>query len=456
MLEEAGAEPHAEDELRLMMAATAGDAERVDELLAAGASPDARAIDGRSAIVAATQIGQAEIVARLIAAGCDVDLYTPGEGSALEIAVRQADAGLTRQLLDGGANVVMLAATASRAITAAENAGAPEVAQMIRDALPPQLSDIDRQVEAEIAANHLYWSSQDDLPRQASFGDLEKVDELLAVDGVELDGFDPLRRTPLSAAAEAGQLEMVRELISRGADVNKCNEVEGSPRSTPLVCAAISGSADRDQILQLLIKAGADLDQVGADGRTALSHAVERDVGFFGRAGEFALSTRTLIEAGADLEIRDRYGLTAWMRAASLGSSIELDEVAERYEELADLVADARASREGMPEIELIWAVWARKSDEVRDLLTKGVNPDTRRHDGSTALMLAVRDGLRNIIDLLIEAGCNLDARQWVDRGPRAIDAAVSDRNRPLVQLLLRAGASPPAREIYEMETFRV
>ncbi len=449
VLEAAGAHAHGEAELRLMMAITAGELARVDELLAAGASPLAHDTAGQPALVAAAETGSSEIVSRLIDAGCDADVKMPGGSSALEIAVRDANKSMTRDLIDAGANVLMMASMGSATLRAtdaagAENPEAREVVEMIRAALPPEVAHIDRDIADEIAADDLYYESQAELPRQAAFGDLDKVRELLAVDGVEIDGFDVLNRTALTAAAEAGQHEIVRYLIAAGADVNKCNDVVGSQRSTPLVCAAISSSAERDQILKQLLDAGADPDRLGADGRTALMHAVERDVGFFGRTGEFALSSRTLIAAGGDLEIQDPYGLTAWMRCLSLASSIEIDEVAEQYEALARLLEEADASTDRLADVELIWAVEVGDIGPVQELLASGADANARRYDGATALMLAIRDLRRDVAELLIESGCDVSARQWVDRGPSAVDAAAEARDRGLVRMLVAAGASEP------------
>ncbi len=444
LLRDAGAAAHGEADLRLMMAAAAGNVERVEELLAAGANADARGTDGRPAIVAAAQSGRSEVVERLIAAGCNVGASAVRVPSALEVAVRNADKAMTRMLLDAGANPVMMVALSSNdALAAAEAAGGTEVVEMIRASLPPELAHIDRDVEAEIAADDLTWESQLELPRHAALGDLDKVRELLAVEGVEVDGFDTLRRTALAAAAEAGRHEMVRELIAIGADVHTCNEVPGSPRSTPLVAAAIGPSAERDGILRRLLEAGADPDQLGADGRTALMHAVERDVGFFGRTGDFALSTRTLIEAGAALEIRDRYGLTAWMRAKSLQLAIDLDEVAEQYEAMARLLEEAGASKDCLTDVELPIAVMYGETVIVKELLAGGADPDARRHDGPTALILAARDGDRDLARLLIEAGSDVNAREWVDRGLTAMHGAVETRDRALVRVLAEAGADP-------------
>ncbi|HEX9731874.1 MAG TPA: ankyrin repeat domain-containing protein [Thermoanaerobaculia bacterium] len=449
LLEAAGAKPHGEAELGLVVASAAGDARRVEALLASGARADARATDGRPAVVAAVAGGHAEVVARLVAAGCDVDANMPGQPSALELAVGRGDEAMTRRLLDAGANVAMLTVGASKnPLAAAEAAGATEVVALVRGALPPQLANLDRDVEREIAAADLTWESQRALPGHAAMGEIEKVRELLAVDGVEVDGYDVYCRTALMAAAEAGQLAAVRELIARGADVGKCNGVVGSPRSTPLAGAAIGPSAERDAVLRALLEAGADPDQLGADGRTALMHAVERDVGFFGRTGDFALSSRTLIAAGAGLEIRDPYGLTAWMRAMSLASSIELDDVAEQYEKLAQLLEEAGASTDGLPAVELIWAVMVGETERVRELLEAGADPSARRHDGATALILAVRDGNHEIAELLIAAGADLDAREWGDRGWTALAVADEAGERSsFVRLLKQAGASPAGED---------
>ncbi len=443
LLEDAGSRPHREAELRLLVAAAGGDDPRVAELLAAGADPDAQDLDGNSAISAAARGGHHEVVARLIDAGGNVEATKGGE-SALEIAVRLGDAEMTRRLLEAGANAFMLVTMSRDLLDEAESSGGAEAVRLVRDSLPPEATAFQHEAEAETAAEDLAWESQQVLPGKAESGNLDKVRELLSIPGVEVDGFDPLRRTALMAASEAGHADIVRELIAAGADVNRCNNVVGSPRSTPLACAAIGPSAERDSTLRLLLEAGADPDQLGADGCTALMHAVERDVGFFGRVGGPALSTRTLIEAGADLEIRDPYGLTAWMRACSLITAIELDEVADQYQSIADLLEDAGAATDGQPELDLIWATLADEIDEAHSLLEAGANPDARRFDGATALMLAVRDGDREFVRLLIDAGCDVDARQWIDRGPRAIDAAVSARDQKTYQMLIAAGATPP------------
>ncbi len=443
LLEKSAAQPHRELDLQLLAAAAAGDALRVEELLTAGADADSRSPDGDTALTAAARCGAHRVAQLLLDAGCQVDLGKAGGATALKVALGRSDAAMVRLLIDAGANIVMLVIMSRRLLEEAEAAGNGEIVQMIRDALPPEIAKVDREMERDQKDDDLYWEALRELPRQAALGDLERVRRYLAVDEVGVDDFDPLKRTALMAAAEAGRLAMVRELIAAGADVNLCNEATGSPRSTPLTCAAIGASEDRDQILQLLIEAGADLNQIGADGRTALMHAAERDVGFFGRIGDFALSTRTLISAGADLEIRDPYGLTAWMRARSLAASIDLDEAEQQYKDIAQLLEDAGASTDGRLNLDLMWAAEIGHAQRVQELLAAGADVEARRHDGATALMLAVRDGEHGLVQVLLDAGCDVNARQWVDRGPTALAAASRAGDSQLYRLLRAAGATP-------------
>jgi ankyrin repeat protein len=71
-------------------------------------------------------------------------------------------------------------------------------------------------------------------------------------------------------AAEYGNIDQVRLLISKGGDVNAQDEKE----NTPLCRAVKSGKM---VIVQLLVEAGADVNAMGKNGRTPLYMAVEKD-----------------------------------------------------------------------------------------------------------------------------------------------------------------------------------
>ncbi|KAI1158830.1 hypothetical protein F5B18DRAFT_65083 [Nemania serpens] len=94
------------------------------------------------------------------------------------------------------------------------------------------------------------------------------------------------RQTPLSWAAENGHQEIVQLLIERGADI----ESKGSYGQTPLSWAAGNG---HQQIVQLLIERGADIESKDSSGRTPLSWAAEN--------GHLEIM-ELLIEKSADVE----------------------------------------------------------------------------------------------------------------------------------------------------------
>lgn len=442
MLEKSGAEPHKELDLRLLVASDLGAAERVRELLELGANVDSQSPAGDTALTLAARAGHRQIAKVLLEHGCQPDLGRAGRLRPLQIAIQRHDADLVRHLIDAGADLVMIALLWHRQLEEIEAKGGSEVVQMVRDALPPEFTGLQHEMDDDSEDDDLYWEALRELPRQAALGDLTRVRRFLAVEDVGVDDFDPLQRSALMAAAEAGRSEMVRELIDAGADVNLCNGIVGCPRSTPLVCAAFAASAERDHILRLLLEAGADPDQLGSDGRTALMHAVERDVGFLGRIGDFALSTRTLIDAGAKLELRDPYELTAWARARSLAQTVDLEDVAERYRAIAELLETAGAARAGQVNLELLAAVETANPRRVTELLAAGAKPDARRHDGATPLMLAAREGNLEITRQLIDAGCDVNARQWLDRGPTAVAAARQADHGELYRMLRSAGAA--------------
>lgn len=97
----------------------------------------------------------------------------------------------------------------------------------------------------------------------------------------------------LIEAIEYRQIEVVKDLIAAGADVNKRDE-HCFYGNTPLLKAI----SRRDvEIVKLLIKAGADVDKVDNLRLTALFHARIRDYREIVKAIENFKTTRTMITA---------------------------------------------------------------------------------------------------------------------------------------------------------------
>ena len=99
----------------------------------------------------------------------------------------------------------------------------------------------------------------------------------------------------LQSAVISGNLEAVREHIKEGADLDKKDAFSGS---SPLITAA---TFDKPKIAKALIDAGADLTIKNNDGSTALHAAA-----FFCRVEIVQL----LIDAGSDKSILNNFGAT--------------------------------------------------------------------------------------------------------------------------------------------------
>lgn len=99
----------------------------------------------------------------------------------------------------------------------------------------------------------------------------------------------------IQAAVIAGNLEVVKQHIEAGTDINKKEPMSGS---TPLISAATFGKTD---IAKALIDADADLSIKNNDGATALHVAA-----FFCRVE----IVQMLIDANADKTIRNNFGAT--------------------------------------------------------------------------------------------------------------------------------------------------
>jgi ankyrin repeat protein len=99
----------------------------------------------------------------------------------------------------------------------------------------------------------------------------------------------------LPAAIISGNLEVVQQHIEAGTDINMKDQMSGS---TPLMTAATFG---KTAIVKALIDANADLDLKNSEGSTALHAAA-----FFGRIE----IVQMLLDAGADKTIKNNYAAT--------------------------------------------------------------------------------------------------------------------------------------------------
>lgn len=129
---------------------------------------------------------------------------------------------------------------------------------------------------------------------------LKVLSVLLLAPNVKVEVRTVHDESALMLAALKGLTDVCRRLIELGADVNK-------PGWAPLHYAASSGNT---AVMDLLLEHHAFIDAASPNGTTPLMMAA--------RYGSFA-STKLLLEAGADPELRNELGLSAMDFAKSVG-----------------------------------------------------------------------------------------------------------------------------------------
>ena len=126
---------------------------------------------------------------------------------------------------------------------------------------------------------------------------------LLINNGADPNRAHPMGLTPLLLASEHGSLSIVRLLVEWGASIT----ARGLKGLTPLLIAASHGQAN---VVQFLIEHGADINEKTAHGSTALMLATQ--------SGHLEL-VALLIQKGADINLKDQDNDTALILARRKG-----------------------------------------------------------------------------------------------------------------------------------------
>ncbi len=290
----AGADPKTtrwNGETSLMIAAGAGSVEEVKLLLDAGLDVNAAESEkGQNALMWAAAEGHPDVVELLIQRGADVNAATKGGFTALAFATMKNDSASVRLLIKAGADP--------------------------SNALP----DKDKTKMLLLAA--AYDSTQAALA--------------LLDGGANPNVADRRGRTPLHIAAQAGSLELVRKLVSKGADLNARTAKIDSPdtgffralsgEQTPLLLAA---KFNQVGAMRLLIEAGADTKLKAQDGTTL----------FLAAAGSgHAEVAKYAYEFDKDVKAVDSLGFTAMHESVSgTGRLATQPELTELVQFLADV-----------------------------------------------------------------------------------------------------------------------
>ena len=213
--------------------------------------------------------------------------------------------------------------------------------------------------------------------------------------------------TALMSAAEGGHYNAVEELLDAGAAVNIKGGCLGE--STALHRAAQAGHY---RIVQLLLKADAGSKDIqDSDGCTALMLAA-------GKGHSHVVIVRVLLEAGANVNIqsykRDETNLfVRGDRTTALHEAVR-KECILTVQLLLDAKADVHAVRLGGDTALLLGASLGSHPTIMQALLKAGANVHAVNSMGWTALMEAAFRKNYVVVRLLLDAGADSNARNYI------------------------------------------
>lgn len=468
--------------------------------------------DGWTPLHVAARFSSTKAVGILIKAGCDVNARTEDNETALLLASAQASgAEVLRKLLANGADLSLhrdTRLTPGRLIL-----GRKDFYQLC--ILLDHLMTMGEQARLEVIDLESR-SETGDTPLHVCVNEqnLDATTKLLAVgakpDKKNYEGISALHITckngnakiagallgskadpdfargdgmmPLHIACDGGKADMVKVLIQHSADVNRVVSQQGKYQGfSPLMFAARHGNGE---IISMLIKAGAQLNQSKADGFTALHLAA---------LNGNSLACKCLVDAGADYCLADETGYFPLQLAARhnqfdvvsvfLESNVEPNSCGSlglTSLHIASFICDAHliwllirggadvnavnddnatplhiaAGREqGRVSMQLLLVNGSRFDviDNERDtplhnacykglyqnarlLLCRGADPSPVNQNGVTPLHLAAAAGSEETVEALLKYGADVNTRDVNNKTPYRV-AAERDHRRVMVLL---------------------
>jgi serine/threonine-protein phosphatase 6 regulatory ankyrin repeat subunit B len=148
-------------------------------------------------------------------------------------------------------------------------------------------------------------------------------------------------------------------------------------------------------------------------------------------------AVQQLLDKSANIEAKDKYGMTPLHRAAYYGKT-----------DVVKLLLDKGANIEAKDndgETALNRAAMYNFADIVKLLLDHGANVDIRDKNGYTALIFAAANGSVDLVKLLLDKGANIGAKD--NDGRTALGSAAERGNVDIVKLLLDKGVNIGAKD---------
>ena len=431
------------DEASLLDAAQRNDIDSAMMSIDQGVGVNTTSPDGATALHWAAHWGTTDLAERLLSAGALVDASNELGITPISIACRNGSEAMVDLLLKAKADAKGSEPSGETVLMSCARTGSlGAVEQLLAAGAEPN------SVEVDSGQTALMWA--------AAGGHWEIVDLLIGA-GADVNASSSGKFTPLMFAARTGDLKSAELLLDAGAEVNVATEDGLSPLLIASASLdAITGSdyrlvveeSQHESLGALLLDRGADVTQSDQYGMTALHYAVEMNKPSLLRAllkrdaDPNAQLTQGLPFRRGDYVGREAYdGASPFWLAARLGN-------VEMMRELLDAGAD--------PELRQAWGVTptmvaagvtqtdSRIANEEKliqalELLVLEIKTDIHSVDrsGQTAVHGAANVSGNEIIKFLVAEGADPEAVDSRGRTPHDV-AMRTLRPRPITAALLR------------------
>jgi ankyrin repeat protein len=428
----------------LMLTLVFGSADKVRLLVASKADVNMKSGDGLSALMYAVDGGNLEIIAILIKARADVnardnDGMTPlMRVTRMNVFEKEPVLAAARALLDAKADVNAADREGDTVLMLAVRAGNGDLAGLL--------------VGRGAGVNTKNGSGRTALMDAKLNEDAEMVALLKKAGAVDL----PNRDDDLFLAVKNNDLSAAKAAIAAGANVN-------SPRHLYLHRACANGSAG---MARLLVDAKINVNAAGYGGETALSAAL---------SAKSAELLKLLTSAGADVNIHDEKGNTLLILVAQNMSDPDLYaefagmllNAGARANEKGEkgMTALMWASGQGLPEVvkrllaggadpglkddngmtALMFAANFGQMDSVKLLIKAGAKANDADNAGWTALFHAIKGAFDPAMPAYL-VSCGAKVNVMAQGGWTPLMEAASKGKPDIVQYLIKAGVDVNAR----------
>lgn len=346
-----------------------------------------------------------ETVKLLLTKGADVNARTD-DGTALMMAVRWGHTDIVKLLLDAGAQVDARHRLGYSALMRSASRSIPEMNPPRGQPLPPPAAEIMRLLLAKGADVNFLGRDGETALMEANSA--EKV-QLLVARGAQVNTRDKEGRTALMFAVDRGDVEVVEALLKAGADASVANQEgatalmyalqEPSPYNPQETAKLTKRRIEAARLLLLRGNIG-DVNAPNENGETLLMRAIN--------LGETQL-VKAMLDRGADANRSDVLGTTPVILA------YEKDQSA-----IQELLRNKAKKRQPRVVLNAFLRAAIGKKDQlkVKELLKAGADANHEYAIGydhpnikRTVLILAAQMGDAGIVQMLLAAGANIDAK---------------------------------------------